>query len=129
MSKYPTTKERGQMMFSKATKINISMICLMVVLNTPAIGAEYQTAWDNPTANMTSGSSKPGYAQLSWTTGSVLPVKLRNGMVTMVTLPNGEQIADAVVGNNELFNIDANQGDRTLFISPTASNQGNDTNL
>ena len=73
--------------------------CLVGVLALPAYAASYgvQEAWDNPTANMTAGSIKPGYAQLTWSAGSVLPIKLRNGMVTMITLPNGEQIADAVV--------------------------------
>lgn len=123
------------MTFSKAVKLNVSIFCLgaLCVLGAPApvVAAEYgvQNAWDNPTANMAAGSIKPGYAQLSWGPGSVLPVKLRNGMVTMVSLPNGEQIADAVIGNDGLFTIQANQGDRTMFISPASSNQGSDTNL
>lgn len=50
-------------------------------------------------------------------------------MVTMVSLPNGEQIADAMVGNSDLFVIDTTQGDRTMFISPAGSNQGSDTNM
>ena len=47
----------------------------------------------------------------------------------MVSLPNGEQISDAVIGNQGLFTIEANQGDRTMIISPESSNQGSDTNL
>lgn len=122
------------MTFSKALTLNVSIFCLGVLCalnSTNASAAEYgvQSAWDNPTANMASGSVKPGYAQLSWSMGSVLPIKLRNGMVTMVTLPNGEEIADAVVGNNGLFSIDATQGTRTMFISPAADNMGSDTNM
>lgn len=120
------------MSFKTAIKLNISVFCLAsMCIIAPATAVNYgvQDAWDNPTANMAAGSTKPGYAQLSWTTGSVLPIKLRNGMVTMVSLPNGEQIADAVIGNQGLFTIEANQGDRTMIISPTASNQGSDTNL
>lgn len=120
------------MSFKTAIKLNISVFCLAsMCIIAPAVAVNYgvQEAWDNPTANMAAGSTKPGYAQLSWTTGSVLPIKLRNGMVTMVSLPNGEQIADAVIGNQGLFTIEANQGDRTMIISPTASNQGSDTNL
>ena len=88
------------MTFSK-----LFMVCLAGVLTLPAYAAVYgvQDAWDNPTANMAAGSIKPGYAQLTWSAGSVLPIKLRNGMVTMISLPNGEQIADAVVGNQDLF--------------------------
>ena len=121
------------MTLKNAFKLNISVLCLAALLCAPSyvFAEEYgiQEAWDNPTANMASGSTKPGYAQLSWAPGSVLPIKLRNGMVTMVTLPNGEQIADAVIGNTGLFTIDATQGDRTMFISPEAANQGSDTNM
>ncbi len=119
------------MTFTKSFKFNVSIFCLVGLLCLPTFGEEYgiQEAWDNPTANMASGSIKPGYAQLSWSSGTVLPIKLRNGMVTMITLPNGEQIADAFVGNQGLFSIQATQGDRTMFISPDATNQGSDTNL
>ena len=90
-------------------------ICAVVVAS-GAWATDYgiQAAWDNPNANMTSGSLKPGYAQLAWEPGVVLPVKLRNGMVTMVNLPKGEQIEDAQVGNNDLFQIDGKQGGGTL---------------
>ena len=88
-----------------------------------------QEAWDNPNANMASGSIKPGYAQLTWTAGSVLPIKLRNGMVTVITLPNGEQIEDGVVGNDGLFQFDSQKNGRTMFLTPEGSNQGSDTNL
>lgn len=119
------------MTFIRICKFNLSVICIMGMLALPvhSASAGIQAAWDNPTANMASGSIKPGYAQLTWSAGSVLPIKLRNGMVTMINLPNGEQIADAIVGNSGLFEIDATQGDRTMFISPTGSNQGSDTNL
>ena len=105
-------------------------ICAVVVAS-GAWATDYgiQAAWDNPNANMTSGSLKPGYAQLAWEPGVVLPVKLRNGMVTMVNLPKGEQIEDAQVGNNDLFQIDGKQGGGTLYIAPKPDNMGSDTNL
>ena len=119
----------------KAFGLKISLFCLAGLLILPAYANDgianhgIQSAWDNPNANMAAGSTKPGYAQLFWSPGSVLPIKLRNGMVTMLTLPNGEQIADAVVGNSGLFDIDATKGGRTMMISPQASNQGSDTNM
>ncbi len=118
------------MTLAKLVKFNVCAVCLAGLLTLPAY-ADYgiQAAWDNPTANMAAGSIKPGYAQLAWSPGSVLPIKLRNGMVTMVTLPNGEQIADAIVGDTGQFDIDTTQGDRTMFISPAGSNQGSDTNM
>lgn len=118
------------MSFVKAFRFNFVTLCLTSILALP-VYADYgiQEAWDNPTANMAAGSLKPGYAQLAWSSGSVLPIKLRNGMVTMLTLPNGEQIADIVVGDSGQFQIDATQGDRTMFLSPKDSNQGSDTNM
>lgn len=119
------------MSFVNLFKLNISVLCMAVVLGAPAYAQSYgiQEAWDNPTANMAMGSTKPGYAQLAWSAGSVLPIKLRNGMVTMVSLPNGEQIVDAVVGDQGQFTVDATQGERTMFISPLPENQGSDTNM
>ena len=124
------------MTFVKTSKLSAIVFCLVALLyqtTNPctAEAEEYgvQDAWNNPTANMAAGSIKPGYAQLSWSGGTVLPIKLRNGMVTMVNLPNGEQIADAVIGNSGIFDITASQGDRTIFLSPTPENQGSDTNL
>lgn len=118
------------MKFASAIKLNVSIFCLGVMcLGTmPAIAA--QSAWDNPNANMAAGSSKPGYAQLPWASGTVLPIKLRNGMATMITLPNGEQIADITMGNEGMFDFgDTAQGSQTIFISPASSTQGGDTNM
>ena len=105
------------------------LICMIALSSVGvAYGAGIQRAWENPNANMASGSIKPGYAQLAWSKGTVLPLKLRNGMVTMVTLPNGEQIADAVVGDQSLFQIEATQGDKTLYITPIEATES-DTNM
>lgn len=110
-------------------------VCVAVAMFTDscalATPAEYgvQRAWDNPNANMASGSIKPGYAQLAWESGTVLPIKLRNGMVTMVNLPNGEQIEDAVIGKDGYFNFDATKGGRTIYITPADDNMGSDTNM
>lgn len=120
------------MTFAKAIKLNVSMVCLAMLCCNVAMGASnygVQSAWDNPTANMASGSVKPGYAQLTWSKGSVLPVKLRSGMTTLINLPNGEKISNAFVGNEALFSIDATQGGSTMMITPAVGNQGSDTNL
>ncbi|MBQ0013068.1 MAG: TrbG/VirB9 family P-type conjugative transfer protein [Proteobacteria bacterium] len=108
--------------------LNISLFCMVAVGVMPAM-AEYNFSWENANANMASGSVKPGYAQLSWSQGAVLPIKLRDGMVTMISLPNGEQIADAVVGDQSLFSIETTQGDRTMFVTPTGGNEGISTNM
>jgi len=88
-----------------------------------------QDAWDHPDSNMARGSIRPGYAQLTWGPGTVLPIKLRNGMMTMINLPPGEAIEDGWVGNDELFDIDVQKGSRNMRITPKQGNQGNDTNM
>ena len=115
------------MTFIKTCGLNISLLTVLCCAF-PAY-AEVQSAWDNPNANMAAGSSQPGYANLTWTTGTVLPIKTRMGMATLVTLPAGEQIADVVVGNDGLFNVDTQKGSQTMYITPTADNQGSDTNM
>lgn len=105
---------------------------LMFVLCIGVASAEdygVQDAWDNPDANMATGSSKPGFAQLTWAPGAVLPIRLRNGMVTMINLPEGEIIEDGVIGNSELFQVDPQKGGRTILMTPEKANQGSDTNL
>ena len=115
------------MAFIKTCKINISLLTILCCAF-PAF-ADFQAAWDNPNANMTSGSTKPGYANLTWATGTVLPIKTRAGMATLVSLPNGEKIADIVTGNDELFSIDSKVGQQTMYITPASGNTGNDTNM
>lgn len=119
------------MMLVKVCKLNVSVFCIAAVLGMAVMSdaCAYTNPWDNPNANMSSGSIKPGYAQLSWSKGSTLPLKLRNGMVTIVSLPNGEQIADVVIGDDTLFEVGTKVGDQTMFISPTPSNMGADTNM
>ena len=113
--------------------INVLGLCAVCALESgafaDAINYGIQSAWDHPNANMISGSLKPGYAQLAWTAGTVLPVRMRNGMVTMVNLPVGEQIEDAIMGNDGLFSVEAAQGGRTMYITPMPSNMGSDTNM
>ena len=111
----------------KIHKLTISLlaICCCAV---PAF-ADYQAAWDNPRANMAAGSTQPGYANLTWSTGTVLPIKTRSGMATMVNLPNGEKIEDYLVGNVGLFEIQTSKGAQSMYIKPTDENMGSDTNL
>ena len=117
------------MTFSKTIKLNISVLCLACVCAMPMSAFSAQSAWNNPNANMASGSSKPGYAQLSWSKGTVLPVKLRSGMVTMITLPTGEQIEEGMVGDEGLFKFEGNLGTNVMYLTPNQGVQGGDTNL
>ena len=115
------------MTFVKLIGLNVSVLAILCC--TGGAFAGYQTAWDNPGANMTSGSTTPGYANLTWSTGTILPIKTRAGMATLVTLPLGDTIEDYVVGNTGLYQIRANKGDNKMYITPDSSNSGNDTNM
>lgn len=108
-------------------KLNFSLLAVICCI-CPAV-ADFQAAWDNPNANMASGSSQPGYASLTWSKGTVLPIKTRSGMATLVTLPNGETISDVVAGSQGLFDVKTAQGSQSMYIQPTPENNGSDTNL
>jgi len=112
-------------------KIFLSVLSLCLCVGTANANVDFgvQVAWDNPNANMAGGSVRPGYAQLTWSPGTVLPIRLRNGMVTMINLPPGEAIEDAVVGAQDLFQFDSEKGSRTIMLTPVDNNMGSDTNL
>ena len=106
------------MTFLNNFKLNVSLLCLAIVCAAPSTVLAAQTAWNNPNANMAAGSTKPGYAQLSWSKGTVLPIRLRSGMVTMISLPAGEQIDEATVGNKNMFNFETEPGANVMYITP-----------
>ena len=60
-------------------------------------GFGIQAAWNNPTANLGVGQSKPGYSRISWEPGSFIPVRLRDGMTTLINFPDWEKIKDAYI--------------------------------
>ena len=111
----------------KTFAFNVSMLAVLCCV-TPLFAEDMvQQAWDNPVANMEPGSIKPGYANLAWSTGTVLPIKTRKGMATLISLPKGERITDIVLGDDSLFDI-ADDGDQ-LYVTPYSDNAGNDTNM
>ena len=59
----------------KFLKLKVSVlgvICAMITMDANcATNYGIQSAWDNPNANMATGSVKPGYTQLAWETGTV----------------------------------------------------------
>ena len=63
-----------------------------------------QKAWNNPLAHMGSGQTKPGYSKYNWTPDTVLPVRLREGMMTLINLPSWELIEKVHIGAPESFN-------------------------
>ena len=90
--------------------------------------AAAQDAWNNPNANMSAGSVRPGHAQLHWSPGMTLPIRLRQGMITMVNLPMGETIDDVIAGDTGLFDA-VRQGNNSMILQPQQNVQGGDTNM
>ena len=123
------------MTLKKALMLNVSLlVVLCCAFHTGSVFAisdddTYQIAWDNPKMNMSSGSSQPGYANLFWSKGTVLPIKTRSGMSTLVTLPTGEKIADIMIGSSDLFDLDVEKGSQIMYITPSDGNTGSDTNM
>ncbi|MBL0690422.1 MAG: TrbG/VirB9 family P-type conjugative transfer protein [Alphaproteobacteria bacterium] len=89
---------------------------------------EIQPAWNNPNNNMITDQSKPGYKRLEWSPGSILPIRLRDGMITVLNMPQNDIIADAYVGAESFFNV-KKTSPNTLLLQPIAGQAGTDTNL
>ncbi len=93
-----------------------------------AAGFGTQSAWDNPMQNMGENQTKPGYQKIQWEPGSVMPIKLRDGMLTVINFPEWETIKDAYVGDKDFF--DGRPVEKNVFmISPVDGRAMADTNL
>ena len=53
---------------------------------------------------MGSGQTRPGYSRYNWTPDTVLPIRLREGMMTLINLPAWELIEKVHIGAPESFN-------------------------
>jgi len=88
-----------------------------------------QSAWKDPLQHMGEGQSKPGYSKYYWTPELVLPVRLREGMYTLINFPNWEIIENVYLGDGQSFNAEI-QGPSSLMVYPEASQfVGVDTNM
>ncbi|MDY6407793.1 MAG: TrbG/VirB9 family P-type conjugative transfer protein [Pseudomonadota bacterium] len=62
-----------------------------------------QKAWNDPLSHMGEGQLKPGYSRYTWTPDVVLPIRLREGMMTLINLPVWELIEKVHIGSPESF--------------------------
>ena len=84
-----------------------------------------QDAWDNPEANMATGSSKPGFAQLDMGARRSSSVC---GMVTMINRPKVKLSKMALLVTRVCFKWIHKKAAKTIYMTPVATNQGSDTN-
>lgn len=88
-----------------------------------------QAAWLDPLQNLGEGQSKPAYSKYYWTPDLVLPIRVREGMITMVNFPEWELIEDIFIGDSATFDGQIS-GPSTLLLYPKrGANVGVDTNI
>ena len=88
-----------------------------------------QAAWLDPLQNLGEGQSKPAYSRYYWTPDLVLPIRVREGMITMVNFPEWEMIEDIFIGDSATFDGQIS-GPSTLLLYPKrGANVGVDTNI
>ena len=88
-----------------------------------------QAAWLDPLQNLGEGQSKPAYSRYYWTPDLVLPIRVREGMITMVNFPEWELIEDIFLGDSATFDGQIS-GPSTLLLYPKrGANVGVDTNI
>lgn len=88
-----------------------------------------QSAWKDPLQHMGEGQTRPGYTKYYWTPELVLPVRIREGMYTLINFPAWEVIENVYLGDGQSFSAEI-QGPSSLMVYPEASQfVGVDTNM
>lgn len=88
-----------------------------------------QAAWLDPLQNLGEGQTKPAYSKYYWSPDLVLPIRVREGMITMLNFPEWELIEDIFIGDSATFDGQIS-GPSTLLLYPKkGANIGVDTNI
>ena len=88
-----------------------------------------QAAWLDPLQNLGEGQSRPAYSKYYWSPDLVLPVRLREGMMTLINFPEWELIEDMYIGDNATFDGQIS-GPNTILLYPRkGAAVGVDTNI
>lgn len=87
-----------------------------------------QKAWNDPLAHLGEGQTKPGYSRYTWTPEVVLPIRLREGMMTLINLPTWELIEKVHIGSPESFGGEI-AAPNSLLVYADPSYIGVDSNM
>ena len=88
-----------------------------------------QSAWLDPLQNLGEGQSKPAYSKYYWSPDLVLPIRLREGMITLLNFPQWELVEDVYIGDSKTFDGRIS-GPNTLLLYPKSGAMvGVDTNI
>lgn len=88
-----------------------------------------QSAWLDPLQNLGEGQTKPAYSRYYWSPDLVLPIRLREGMVTLVNFPEWEMIEDITIGDSKTFDARISGPNTVLFYPKSGAMVGVDTNI
>lgn len=88
-----------------------------------------QAAWLDPLQNLGEGQSRPAYSRYYWSPDLVLPIRLREGMITLVNFPQWEMIEDIFIGDNATFDGQISGPNSLLLYPRKGANVGVDTNI
>lgn len=88
-----------------------------------------QAAWLDPLQNLGEGQSRPAYSRYYWSPDLVLPIRLREGMITLINFPKWEMIEDIFIGDNATFDGQIAGPNSLLMYPRKGANVGVDTNV
>ena len=88
-----------------------------------------QAAWLDPLQNLGEGQTRPAYSKYYWSPDLVLPIRLREGMMTLVNFPDWELIEDMYIGDSATFDGQITGPNTVLLYPRKGANVGVDTNI
>ena len=88
-----------------------------------------QKAWNKPMEHMGEGQTKPGYSRYYWTPDWVLPLRIREGMHTLVNFPSWELIENVFIGNESAFGAQKVSANSLMVFVASIDLVGMDTNM
>ena len=88
-----------------------------------------QSAWLDPLQNLGEGQSKPAYSKYYWSPDLILPIRVREGMITLLNFPNWELVEDIYLGDSSSFDGQISGPNTVLLYPKKGANVGVDTNI
>lgn len=88
-----------------------------------------QKAWNKPMEHLGEGQSKPGYSRYYWTPDLVLPLRIREGMHTLINFPSWELIENVFLGNESAFGAQKVAQNALMVFAASVDLVGMDTNM
>ena len=88
-----------------------------------------QSAWQDPLQNLGEGQTKPAYSKYYWTPDLVLPIRVREGMITLVNFPEWELIEKITFGDRGSFDGQISSPNTVMLYPSQGSQVGVDSNV